>query len=392
MPAPRPQLSTAATALAAVAAVALLLTVGVDLLSGDTGSTSPGSGASASGGPSRSGTGQQGGTGRATGPGTGAGTGTGGGALRTEGAGPAFRREGPLLLGASAPTRAAIERTEQDLGRRLGGVRLFRRWGTPLFDQDDVWAADGGRTLFLSIKARDETGRLIPFARIAQARPGWTLYDDMVEQARQLKEFGRPLYLTFNHEPDADVPNGTAAEFVAAWRNWVSVLRAEGVQNVRFVWTTTAFGYTRADDRAVPLFWPGEEWTDLIGVDAYNSYRCNSAQGAWVPPDTLLQPVMAFAAQHPRLPLVLMEWSSVEDPSAPGRKGTWFRQLAALLQRPEYRQVAGLLQWGGDVEFAQNRPGCDFNYASSPLSAQAFRDVGALPALQATTLPDVSTP
>jgi hypothetical protein len=259
----------------------------------------------------------------------------------------------------------------------------------PLFDQDDRWAADGGRTLFVSVKGRYDDSTVIPFIRIARARPGSALHADMVEQARELREFGRPVYLTFNHEPDADPENGGAAAFVAAWRTWVSVLRAEGVGDTRFVWTTTAYGYGRTDDRAAPLFWPGDGWVDLIGVDAYNSYRCNGAAGPWVSPESLLRPAMAFAARHPRHPVVLMEWSSVEDPAVPGRKGDWFRELVALLQRPGYRQVVGLLQWGGDFDFSQDAVGCDYAYASSPQAAGAFRELGASPALQATTLPSL---
>ena len=40
----------------------------------------------------------------------------------------------PLLFGASAGDRAAIERTESDLGRTLSGIRIFRRWGAELID------------------------------------------------------------------------------------------------------------------------------------------------------------------------------------------------------------------------------------------------------------------
>lgn len=352
MPAPRLQLPAAAAVVVAVVAVVLLLGGGRDVTPDRAERSSPAQRSSSPAG----------------------------------GATPAADGR-PLLFGASAPTRAAIEQTEQDLGRRLGGVRQFRRWGTPLFDQDDLWAADGGRILFLSIKGRYDDGQVIPFARIAGARPGSPLYADMVQQARELKEFGRPIYVTFNHEPDADPENGGAAAFVAAWRTWVSVLRAEGADNARFVWTTTAFGYGRADDRAAPLFWPGDGWTDLIGVDAYNSYRCNNAEGPWLSPEALLGPVMAFAAQHPEHPVVLMEWSSVEDPVVPSRKGDWFRELVALLQQPAYRQVVGLLQWGGDFEFLQDQPGCDYHYGSSPQSVAAFRELGALPALGVTELP-----
>jgi hypothetical protein len=293
----------------------------------------------------------------------------------------------PLLFGASAGDRAAIERTESDLGRTLSGVRIFRRWGAELIDADARWAADGGRRLFLSVRARYPDGRLIRFRQVADARPGSPLHDDMVEQARQVREFGKPVYLTFNHEPDADPENGGAQAFIAAWRNWVTVLRNEGATNARFIWTTTGFGYGRTDERAAQLYWPGAGWTDLIGVDAYNSYQCKNPTGPWVSPADLLRPVLAFAAGQPDHPVMLMEWSSVEDPQNPNRKADWFRELAALLRQAEYRQVVGLLQWGGDVDFENGGPGCDYGYSSSEQARVALRELAADPQLSARRLP-----
>jgi hypothetical protein len=292
-----------------------------------------------------------------------------------------------LLFGASAADRAAIEATETALGRKLAGVRLFRRWGQPLIDADASWAADGGRTLFISVRSRYQNGQVIPFQQVAAATPGTPLYAAMVEQAREVMQFGRPVYLTFNHEPDADPENGDSSAFVAAWRHWVEVLRNQGATNARFVWTTTGYGYSKSGPRAAQAYWPGGQWTDLIGVDAYNSFRCKNPTGTWVSPAELLRPVMDFARQHPDRAVVLMEWSSVEDPADPDRKANWFRELAQVLQQPEYDQVVGLLQWGGDVDFANGGPGCDYGYSSSAAASQAFRQVAATPALQALTLP-----
>ena len=286
------------------------------------------------------------------------------------------------LFGASGPDRLQVESLETGLGRQMGGIRVYRRWGEPLIDDTSQWAADGGRALFVSVRAMHRDGRLVPWADIAAAAPGSDLYADMARLGQQAAAFPGPINLTFNHEPEADPQNGTAADFVAAWRNWVQAVRDQGALNVTFVWTVTGYGFVRTDDRAASLYWPGDFWADAIGVDAYNAADCITPNGRWREPAEVFGPALGFAAEHPSHPLVLMEWSSVEDPADPGRKAAWIRSLGDWADSSP--QVAGLLQWGARGALPEGTPGCDYAMTSSGAAAQAWRDLGGRSWLQAS--------
>src|SRR5262249_43903877 len=151
-----------------------------------------------------------------------------------------------------------IQQRERETGQRLTGVRVFRRWGEPLFDGSQRWARDTGHTVFVSIKSRRKNGAVVSWRSIASARRGGPLWSDMIRQAQQIKSFHATVYVVFNHEPEAKASRGmgSPADFVAAWRHLVSTYRAAGVRNARYVWTMTgpAFGEsagggrTRADE------------------------------------------------------------------------------------------------------------------------------------------------
>ena len=287
-----------------------------------------------------------------------------------------------VLLGASGPDRPTVEALDAALGRQVRGLRVYRRWGEPLLDPTARWAVESGRTLFLSVRARYPDGTLIPFSAVGGATPGSALHTDMLRFAEEVKAFPGTLYLTFNHEPDADPENGDAAAFAAAWRTWVGTLRTAGVTNARFVWTVTAFGFTRTDDRAAPLYWPGDDVVDVIGVDGYNAYACLQPNGPWRSPAEVFGAAFGWAAQrHPGVPVALMEWSSVEDPAVPDRKARWLADLATLVAATP--SVIAILQWGGGGVLPVDVPGCDYALATSDRSLAGWRDLGLLPLLSA---------
>lgn len=295
-----------------------------------------------------------------------------------------------VMLGSVGQTRQEIQQRERETGHRLPGVRVFRRWNDPLFDGSQTWARDTGHTVFLSIKSRRLDGSKIPWHDVAVAEPGSPLYADMRRQAQEIKWFGAPVYIVFNHEPDAATsrPMGSPADFVAAWRRLISTYRAMGVRNARYVWTLTGDAYasylgggrTRAD-----LYYPGDAYVDDIAADTYNWYTCHSPGGTWRSPAQLLEPQRRFGLRHPGKGLMLLEWGSVEDPARPGRKAQWLSDSARLLGYPAYRQFRAVLHWDDRFTGVMARTNCAFDYRTSPTATAAWRAVARAPALTATT-------
>lgn len=299
-----------------------------------------------------------------------------------------------LILGTVAQTRQEVQQREKEAGHRLTGIRVFRRWGEPLFTADQQWAKKTGHVVFLSIKSRRANGPLISWRDIASARPGSPLQKDMLRQAAQIKRFGAIVYVVFNHEPDAKTsrPMGTPADFIAAWRHLVDTYRAAGVRNARYVWTLTgpAFGanagngLTRAD-----TYYPGDAYVDDIGADTYNWNTCHSSSGVWQGPAELLEPQRRFGLRHPGKGLMLLEWGTVEDGAQPGHKAQWIQNMTRLLATPAYRQYRAVLQWDDRFTHVMASTTCDFDNRTSPAAQAAWRSMATTPLFAARSACDI---
>ena len=177
------------------------------------------------------------------------------------------------------------------------------------------------------------------------------------------------------HEPEAaaNKTKGTQADYIAAWRNWVSVFRAEGATNARFMFITTAFGYQvkKTDHRYAPAYYPGDDVVDAIAVDAYNWFTCRATvKNPWNTLAALIAGQKAFGALHPDKPLWLAEYASVEDPSMIGRRAQWLTDAGNLFQQPGYEQYVGIL-------YFDLKKQCDWRIENDTPSLTAFSAMGA---------------
>jgi hypothetical protein len=90
--------------------------------------------------------------------------------------------------------------------------------------------------------------------------------------ADSVRDFGHAVVIGFGHEM-----NGTwyswgfrqtsAPTFVAAWRHIVTVFRAEGADNVTWLWTVNA--QERRGSQPIRAWWPGGNYVTWVGIDGY---------------------------------------------------------------------------------------------------------------------------
>src|SRR5919198_5464456 len=79
-----------------------------------------------------------------------------------------------IIFGPSAGSRAgepqqqAVTNIENEIGRRLAAVRVFKRWDTAFPTSDDLWMRDTGHTLVMSVRAKlDKDGSYLSWRAIA---------------------------------------------------------------------------------------------------------------------------------------------------------------------------------------------------------------------------------
>ena len=291
----------------------------------------------------------------------------------------------PMMFGAAATSRQDVEEHERALGGRLNGLRVYKMWDSKLFASSQTWARDSGHTLFLSIRSRRTNGSNVKWADVANARPGSRIHDDMLRQAREIKAFRAPVFISYNHEPEAHESwsNGSGAQFIAAWRKVISTWRAAGVTNAKYVFTATAYGFDRKDARRVDNYYPGDAYVDHIAADGYNWYRCRDRDAGWRELSSVIEGHRRFGLKHPSKGLMLWEFGSAEDRANPGRKAQWLRNATSLFQKPGWGQYRAVLSWEGR-NFSGSGPDCGFDYKSSAAAKKAWVDMARSPAFGAT--------
>lgn len=289
----------------------------------------------------------------------------------------------PIVWGATVKNTGkqlpidAVHAFETKVGRNLGATRDFLAWDSPFpTSYENALKADR-TTILLSFSTRRLNGTSVKWASIASAQPGSALYNDMTSWADRVRDFGATIYITMQHEPEAAVntTQGTATDYIAAWRTWVGILRAEGATNAKAMWITTAFAHKLgANDRRQAAKWyPGDDVVDAMAVDAYNWTNCRpGTNNPWNSLQVLIEGFRQFSLAHPGPELWLAEYASVEDPAQPGRKTAWMNDARALLQTANYTRFRGVLYF--DLNKA-----CDWRVDNVPSTLAAFSAMGADP-------------
>ena len=269
--------------------------------------------------------------------------------------------------------------------RQMATVRMYARWDSPFPDTLSTYAKEHGQTLVLSVRAVTKAGKTVPYTAISGAAKGSANYNRMVQWAQLVKNFGAPVFFTFQHEPETgnNDANGTAAQYKAAWQRMVTIFREQGVRNAEYTFISTAYGFRRTDKRNAGNYYPGDDYVDDIAADAYNWFTCRpGVQTTWASAQGLLEPLRQFGLKHPSKGLIVPELGTVEDPKVPGRKAQWYADARELFSQPGYEQFRAVAEW-----YKIGDPGnCNWEIDTSTSSLQAFQAWGADPRYAATSV------
>jgi mannan endo-1,4-beta-mannosidase len=208
------------------------------------------------------------------------------------------RHRGGTEIGVMArgfpPDTADLTRFENATGVQPGLVSYYPVFGGPFDANAACYVATRGAIPLIQLDP-DTT----PLAAIADGK-----YDSYLRgYADDVKDFRARVILGFGHEMNGlwyrwgwqHVP---ASVFVAAWRHIVEVFRAQGADNVIWLWTINAIGTSRA---APPRpWWPGAAYVTWVGIDAY--YRQPTQTFS-----SLIGPTVAAVHRFTHDPILLAE-------------------------------------------------------------------------------------
>jgi hypothetical protein len=337
----------------------------------------------------------------------------------------------PIMFGAAVPynsalpynstnpngAKAKISAFETQTGRKMSALRLYYNWNqinqvAPAATFPDAgmkYAIANNELPVMSVRPLNN-GTPISYASIAAATNNGT---DAVSQtldkwADAIKALNVHVLFTFSHEPETGAVknNGTPADFIAAWRNIVTVFQQRGVTNAEYNFIATAYGYERKDVNApgahnASVYYPGDAWVDDISVDAYNWYNCRGFNTPWRSLASIIESSRQFIANHPTVGVgtshtvraLITEFGSAEDPAGTYSKAQWYTDAENLFKNDptgKYANYRLVMQWNN--KGLDGYSNCDFTSNSSASALTAFNAFANDPAYAGTSLIPTTVP
>ena len=187
------------------------------------------------------------------------------------------------------------------------------------------------------------------------------------EWAKNAKAFEAQVILRFGFEMNGDWFGwGQQPEaFKAAWKRVYTIIREEaGASNVQFMFAPNVEWDPRNKLAAIELYYPGDEYVQLLGLDGYNFGNDHSKDHRWQSYRQVFEKSIAKMSQAKK-PLILSEIGCAEGP----RKAKWIEDfLKSVTSDP---RVSGFIYYN---HFDPNKGEPNWLLSSDPKTLKIFQD------------------
>jgi hypothetical protein len=189
-------------------------------------------------------------------------------------------------------TEKNVARFEEAIGAKTAWVYFSNNWfESRTFPRATCdWIRGLGKVPYLRLMLRsdaeqDRPENLFTLANISAGK----FDEDLRAWGRAAKEFGSPLLVEWGTEPNGKwfswngKWNGGAKEgpvrYVAAYRHIVDLMRAEGADNLQWVWHVNWLDQPEAKWNRFENYYPGENYCDWVALSAYGPLTPRAVDG-----------------------------------------------------------------------------------------------------------------
>ncbi len=213
-------------------------------------------------------------------------------------------------------------------------------------------------------------------------------YDNYIRgYAKQVKNFGDPLFIRLGHEfngdwytyggakngggnktgfGDPNKPDGPE-RFIAAYRRVHDLFKEEGVTNVVWIWCPNNGSSPNENWNVPENYYPGDEYVDWIGFDGYNFGRTQSWSG-WIEFFDIYSALYQKFVNYNK-PMMIAEFASVE---IGGSKSEWIRKAYSIYLKYSFPKIKAVTWF--HIRKYEGSVDTDWRINSSELSLQAYRN------------------
>lgn len=254
-----------------------------------------------------------------------------------------------LALGGKSLSESLALRRRQ-LGREQKIVHQFWGWSERMPSSVSI----GSSTLMVSWHGT----KLAPVAGGAR--------DSVIEAAaKRLAAYRKPMLLRWAWEMNGDWfewggPNNgrDPGLYVTAFRRIHRIFRANGADNVAFVWSPNWNSSPNTSANAMGKYYPGDAYVDWVGVSGYDFYSES--------PSTLFRPVVS--AYGRRKPIIVTETAAIDH--GRGSKASWIGKLSAYVRSTP--SIGAVVWFDTDVQDDSKH---NFRFDTSSDALAAYRSM-----------------
>ena len=187
------------------------------------------------------------------------------------------------------------------------------------------------------------------------------------EWAKNAKAFEADVILRFGFEMNGDWFGWgqQPKAFKSAWKRVHKIIREDaGARNVQFMFAPNVEWDQRNKLAAIELYYPGDEFVELLGLDGYNFGDSHSKDHRWQSYQTIFEKSIAKMSQANK-PLFLSEIGCAEGP----RKAQWIKEFLKSVTSDS--RVKGFIYYN---HFDPNKGEPNWLLKSDPNTLKIFKD------------------
>lgn len=156
-----------------------------------------------------------------------------------------------------------IAKLEDELGRQLDIVHWFTNFDNAYYPEMVAAVSTGGRLPLISWQPHRHELRDIAGGVHDEYLRSW---------ARGVRDSGVTVFLRPFPEMNGDWVswNGDPEGLKAAWRHMAELFRAEGADNVRWVFSPNVSDQPATEANRMEAYYPGSDVVDVLALDGYN--------------------------------------------------------------------------------------------------------------------------
>ncbi|HYR21582.1 MAG TPA: glycosyl hydrolase [Chthoniobacterales bacterium] len=177
---------------------------------------------------------------------------------------------------------ADATRYEQTVGAKTAWVYFSNNWfeSRKFPDAMCTWIRDLGKIPYVRLMLRSDVDQRHGEKKFSlQKIVGGEFDVDLRAWARDAKAFASPILIEWGTEPNGEwfswngKWNGGASEgpkrYISAYRHIVDLMRAEGADNLTWVWHVSWLDEPERKWNAFENYFPGEDYCDWVALSAY---------------------------------------------------------------------------------------------------------------------------